>query len=180
MVTLASLPFRLPVVALAVVLCAGAAMAADPPATAKPAAKPSAKSPELRREGSLGKGTSALPILTKEQLRQCMAEQERIRKENAELAQAQEQMDKDRAEIERLGKEIEAEKPTVDTSNDSAVNAFNDRVRRRIKMIEDFKAAAPVFNQRVDKLGADRQAYAASCADRRFFEDDLAEIKAGK
>jgi aspartate oxidase len=173
-------PSLLTAVALAAALCVGAALAADPPPTAKPAAKPPAKSTEPRREGSMGKGTSPLPILTKEQLRQCMAEQERIRKENAELAQAQEQMDKDRAEIERLGKEIETEKPKVDTSDESAVNAFNERVRQRIKMVEDFKAAVPAFNQRVDKLGVDRQAFATGCADRRFFEDDLAEIKAGK
>lgn len=170
----------LPAVALAAALSAGAAIAADPPPTAKPAAKPAAKSPEPRREGSLGKGTSPLPILTKEQLRQCMTEQERIRKENVELAEVQAQMDKDRAEIDRLGKEIETEKPKVDASDESAVNAFNERVRQRSRMIEDFKTAAPLFNQRVDKLGADRQAYTANCADRRFFEDDLAEIKAGK
>lgn len=185
MLKLAHPESRLAPMALALALAAGAAFAADPPPPAKPAAKaapkPATKAADTaRREGALGKGTSSLPILTKEQLRQCLAEQERIRKESAELAQAQEQMDKNRADIERLGKELEADKAKVDTSDEAAVNAYNDRVRQRGKLIEDFKAAAPGFNQRVDKLGADRQAYASSCADRRFFEDDFDEIKAGK
>lgn len=53
-------------------------------------------------------------------------------------------------------------------------------VRKRTQMIEAFKASAPVFNARVDKLVVDRKAYAEACADRRFFEEDYDAIKAGK
>ncbi|HRI18813.1 MAG TPA: hypothetical protein PL196_09850, partial [Burkholderiaceae bacterium] len=143
----------------------------------KPAAKPTEAAP---REGAFGKGTSTLPILTKDQLRQCMAEESRMKKEGNDLAQAQAKMEKDRADIERLGAELEADKAKVDTSDEAAVNAYNERARQRTKMIEEFKAGAPAFNARVDKLVVDRQAYAAACADRRFFEEDYEAIKAGK
>lgn len=174
----------------AALLLAGSAAAADP-TPAKPkagtsggtppaaAAKPAAKG-GTPREGSFGKGTSTLPFLTRDQLRQCLADQERIKTEGAELAQAQARLDQDRADIERLGAELAADKAKVDTSDEAAVNAYNERARQRAKRIEDFKAAAPLFNQRVDKLVVDRQAFATGCADRRYFEDDLDDIKAGR
>ena len=65
-------------------------------------------------------------------------------------------------------------------ADEAAVNAYNARVRQRTKLVEEYRAAAPVFNARVDKLAEDRKAYAAGCADRRFFEDDYDAIKAGK
>ena len=132
------------------------------------------------REGSLGKGTSTLPTLTREELRQCLAEQDRIKKEGAELAQAQANMDKERADIERLGTELQADKAKVDTTDEAAVAAYNDRARQRTQRVEEFKAGAVRFNERVDKLVVDRQSYAAKCADRRFFEDDYEAIKAGQ
>ena len=79
-----------------------------------------------------------------------------------------------------MKKEAAEEKPKVDTSDESAVNAFNDRVRQHGRMIEDFKAAAPVFNQRVDKLDADEQAYTKACTNRRYDDKDLEAIKAGR
>jgi hypothetical protein len=145
--------------------------------TTKSAAKATGTGP---REGAFGKGTSTQPILTRDQLRQCLSEQDRIKQEGAELARQQAQIEKDRSEIERMGTELEAGKASLDASDEAAVTAYNERVRKRAKMIEDFKAAAPVFNARVDKLVVDRKAYADACADRRFFEEDYDDIKAGK
>lgn len=163
-------------IGLTIALCAPIALAADPP-PAK--GKPVAASPKPR-EGSFGKGSSTLPLLTRDELRQCMNEQDRIKKEGADLAQAQARMDGERSEIERMGTELEADKAKVDVSDEAAVNAYNARVRQRTKLVEEYRAAAPVFNARVDKLAEDRKAYAAGCADRRFFEDDYDAIKAGK
>jgi hypothetical protein len=173
-------------IGLAVALCAPLALAADPPPakTTKPATtspKPAAKATEAKpREGALGKGTSTLPMLTRDELRQCLAEQDRIKKEGADLADAQTRLDGERSAIERLGSELEAEKAKVDVSDEAAVNAYNARVRLRTKQAEEYRAAVPVFNARVDKLAADGKAYATACADRRFFEDDYDAIKAGK
>lgn len=164
-------------IAFALALCAPLALAADAPSSkTKPAATTSAKP----REGSLGKGSSTLPTLTRDELRQCMSEQERIKNEGTELAQTQTRMEGQRAEIERMGAELEAEKGKVNVSDQSAVDAYNARLRQRTKLVEDYRASVPIFNARVDKLGEDRKAYASGCADRRFFEDDYDAIKAGK
>lgn len=161
---------------LALALCTSLAVAADPPpAKAKTTPKPAPKT-----EGAFGKGSSTLPVLSMDELRQCLSEQDRIKKEGADLAQAQAGMDKERADIESMGTELAADKAKIDASDEAAVNAYNERVRKRTQMIEAFKASAPVFNARVDKLVVDRKAYAEACADRRFFEEDYDAIKAGK
>ena len=109
-----------------------------------------------------------------------MGEQERQRQEGADTLQAQRALEKDRAEIDRLGIELDAEKAALDRTSQTAVDAYNERARARGKAIDDYKAMAPQFNARVDKLDAAKEAYKKDCADRRYFEDDYDAIKAGK
>lgn len=143
--------------------------------TAKPAAKPT-----KAREGSLGGGTASGPMLTKDELRQCLAEQDRLKQETTDVVATQNKLSKDRAEIDRVGAEIDADRPSVDLSNKEAVDAFNARLQAKGKMVADYQAAAPAFNQRIDKLDADDKAFTKNCRDRRYFEDEYDEIKAGK
>ena len=176
------LPRRLALAAgVAFTLAGPPAWAADAPAktpntaAAKTPAKASVAKP---REGSLGKGSG--PLLTREQLRQCLAEQARLKQEGTDAAEAQRGLDKDRAEIDRLGAELDADKAGLDRTSQAAVDGFNERARARDKRAADYLAAAPLFNLRVDKLDAAKDAYRKDCTDRRYFEDDYDAIKAGK
>ncbi len=152
-----------------------------PPARSatKPAAKP-AKPARQRDEGSLGGGAASGPMLTKDELRQCLVEQDRLKQETADVVATQKKLAKDRAEIDRVGAAIDADRPTVDVSNGDAVDAFNARLQTKGKLIADYQAAAPAFNQRIDKLDADDKAFTKNCRDRKYFEDEYDEIKAGK
>jgi hypothetical protein len=154
--------------------CASAAVAADAasPSAPKPTAKP--------REGSLGKGGGTGAVLTREQLRQCLVEQDRLKQEGADLLQTQRTLDKERAEIDRLGVELKAEMDTLDRTSQAALDAFNGRVREREARVDAYRAASPPFNERVDKLESDKGAFAKGCADRRYREDDFDAIKGGK
>jgi hypothetical protein len=158
----------------------GAAAQSAKPAAAASSVKSTTKTAEPRREGALGKGTSTLPPLTMDQLRACLSEQARLKQEASDLVQLQASIEQERGAIERTGAQLDADKATLDASDEAAVNAYNERVRKRTQQIEAFKATAPAFNARVDKITADRKAYADSCADRRFFEEDYEAIKAGK
>ena len=165
--------------ALAAPVRAADAPVPKPPATA--AAKAAAKPADAKsREGSLGKGTASGPLLTREQLRQCIAEQDRLKQEAADALQTQRGLDKDRVEIDRLGVVLKTDLESLDRTSQAAIDAFNARVQEREKMAEAYRAATPVFNQRVDKLEADRESFAKDCADRRYREDDFDAIKAGK
>lgn len=153
------------------------ARAADAtPAQAKPPSKPAAKA----AEGSLGKGTASGPLLTKEQLRQCINEQARQKEEGAALVQAQGDLAKTRAEMDRLGAELNADLATLDRTSEAAVTAYNQKVRDRAKLAEAYQAGGRTFNERVDKFDAAKQAYAKDCADRRYLDEDFDAIQAGK
>lgn len=158
------------------------ATAADKSTPASPPAKAAAKpaKPTKAREGSLGGGSASGPMLTKDELRQCIAEQDRLKKETGEVVATQQKLAKDRAELERVSAEIDADKPKVDLSNKEAVDAFNARLQAKGKLVTDYQAAASHFNDRVDKLDADDKAFTKNCKDRRYFEDEYDEIKAGK
>lgn len=152
--------------------------ATKPPA--KSSAKPSAKPAKQRDEGSLGGGTATGPFLTKDELRQCLAEQDRLKQETTDVVAAQKKLAVDRAEIDRVSAAIDADRPQVDVSNKEAVDTFNARLQAKAKLVADYQAAAPAFNQRIDKLDADDKAFTTNCRDRKYFEDEYDEIKAGK
>lgn len=156
--------------------------ATGPPAksTAKAAAKSTAKPAAKPREGSLGGDTAAGPILTKDELRQCLAEQDRLKRETADVVANQQKLAKDRAEIDRVGAAIDADRSTVDLSNKEAVDAFNARLQAKARLLADYQAAAPAFNQRIDKLDSDDKAFTKNCKGRKYFEDEYDEIKAGR
>jgi len=167
----------------ACLLAAHPARGADAPAApaSRPAAKASTKGADAKpREGSLGKGTSTGPLLTREQLRQCMVEQDRLKQESSDTLQTQRGLAKDRSEIDRLGVELKAEMAALDRTSQAAVDAFNEKAQAREKMIDAYQEATPNFNERVDKLDADKQLFAKGCAERRYREDDFDAIKAGK
>lgn len=155
------------------------AQAADatPPPAAKPSAKPVDKKP---RESSFGSGDGTGALLTMAQLRQCMTEQDRMDKETDGLVDAQRSFAAERSEVDRLGAELKADQATLDRTSQAAVDAYNAKLAERDKRAEAFRAAAGGFNQRVEKLEADKKAFAKDCADRRYREDDYNAIKAGK
>jgi len=155
------------------------ATAADKSTTASPPAKAAAK-PTQPREGSLGNGTSSEPMLTKDELRQCIAEQDRLKAERTEVVAIQQKLAKDRTELERVSAEIDADKPKVDLNNKEAVDAFNARLKAKGKLAADYQAAALAFNDRATKLNADDRTDTKKCKERRYFEVDYDAIKAGK
>lgn len=171
-------PLRLLVAGFVTVFALQTAMAQS--GTAKPPAKSAAKPAAKQREGSFGGGSASGPMLTKDELRQCLAEQDRMKQETADVVATQKKLAADRAEIDRVSKELDADRPNVDVSNKDAVDAFNARLQAKAKLVADYQAAAPAFNARVDKLDADEKAFTKNCRDRRYFEDEYDEIKAGK
>jgi hypothetical protein len=176
-------PARHRLLALAASACltivAPAALGADAAAPAGTVKRP-AKAPAARPAEATGQASGANALLTRDELRQCVTERERMKQETADIVQAQAALARDRAEIDRVSASIDADRGGVDRGDQAAVDAFNERAKARTRLIEAYQAAAPKFNQRIDKLDADKQAYAKACDDRRYDEKDLDAIKAGK
>jgi hypothetical protein len=57
---------------------------------------------------------------------------------------------------------------------------YNEKTTARDRQIDDFQARADAFNNLVVANKAEIDAYAGSCENRRYFEEDEIAIKKGK
>lgn len=148
-------------------LCLAAAQAAD-----KPGVKP--------REGSLGNAKSDAPILTREQLRGCLEQQETLRTEGSQVLERQRSFDEEKADVGRARSELNEALATLDRSSQPAVDAYNVRAQELDARIDAYNAKSAPFNARAQALNEQRQGFERDCATRRYREDDLILIKARK
>jgi hypothetical protein len=140
----------------ACVVFAGAATAADaPPASAK-------------------------SVLTPAQLRECLAQKERLHKDNDAALKVKVEIDADKAEIARIGSAVDALTPTLDRTNADAVASYNAKVEERNKLIDSYQAKANAFNKDAESLNAGRAAYANTCESRRYDDRDLNDLQKKK
>ena len=168
---------------LAASLTLTGALAADPPKPAgkatsasEAAAKPAGSKSSLSKPAAPAK----LPLMTREELRDCMTREARVRSQTDATLQAQTELDAQKAEIARQDQAVKDELPTLDRTSAEAVNAYNAKVQARDKLIDDYNARGPAFNAGAEALQNERAAYAKACDKRRFDEADEAAIKKGQ
>jgi hypothetical protein len=129
---------------------------------------------------SYPKGTGRGPLMSRAELRQCMAQHEKVVAERDEVTKLQEQINKEKDELARSGAELKEQMVWLDRYSPEAVAEFNARSSARDKLIDAYEARVPAYNRRVEALLAERAAFAKSCENRRFDEKDEIAIKAGK
>lgn len=130
--------------------------------------------------GSFGPGKASGPLLSRAELRECLALLGRIRVSNDAMTQERERIEKDKAELLRQGEELKAQLETLDRTSAEAVEAFKARAAARDKAIDEFESRTGEFNGRVEALKGDRGSFAQRCENRRFDELDETAVKAGK
>jgi hypothetical protein len=160
-----------------------AAQTSAPALARRPAAATSApptSADASARESAVTKGNARGALLTRDELRRCMAEQDRLAAETDAVLQVQQGLERERAEIVRLGVELKAKLDTIDRSRTADVEAYNALAEARNARIADYDAAMVKTNERVAVLEPARLAWSRDCAERRFREEDRAAIKAGR
>jgi hypothetical protein len=135
---------------------------------------------EKLRLGIFGNGKGTGPLLTRAELRECLALQERVRSGSEVAARDREQIDKDKAELIRQGDELKADLEKLDRTSAEAIEQYRARVVARDKAIDVLDARTAEFNTRIGKLNADRSTFTQRCDNRRFDELDEAAIRNGK
>lgn len=152
----------------ALMLSAAPAMAADP-----------VKPPD-GKVSSFGKGGSDLPILTRNELRGCLAEQQLLAVMQTDFLKQQADLDAEKAAIEAQRAALKAELETLDRSNGELVDAFNLKATAQDERIEAYNQRGAPFNARASEFQAQRAAWDKACGNRRYQENDLIVIKAGR
>jgi len=132
------------------------------------------------RLGMFGTGKPVGPLLSRAELRECLALQGRIRSGNETASAEREQLEKEKAELLRQGEELKAQFAALDRSSVEAIEQYRERALARDKAIDAFEARTGEFNGRVSRIGEDRAGFSQRCDNRRFDELDEAAIRNGK
>ncbi|MEQ1684165.1 MAG: hypothetical protein ABL916_10985 [Burkholderiaceae bacterium] len=144
-------------------LVTGAAQAADKP-----------------KEVTFGKGKTSGPVLTREQLRQCLTQQAQVKNEEAELVKLQTGLNTDKAAIMKSGEVLTEQGAALDRTKPELVTAYNELVLARDKAIDELQARGAQFNERAGAAGVQREAFAKACEGRTYNEIDEIAIQKGK
>jgi hypothetical protein len=139
-----------------------------------------AQAADKPKEATFGKGKASGPVLTREQLRQCLTQQAQVKDQEAELVRLQAGLNTDKAAIVRSGEVLAEQGNTLDRSKPELVTAYNELVLARDKAIDELQARGAQFNERAGAAGVQREAFAKACEGRSYNETDEIAIQKGK
>lgn len=139
-----------------------------------------AHSADKPKEATFGKGKVAGPTLTRDQLRQCLAQQGQVKEQEAELVKLQAGLNSDKAAILRSGEVLTEQGAALDRTKPELVAAYNELVLARDKSIDELQARGAQFNERAGAAGLQREAFAKTCEGRSYNEIDEIAIQKGK
>ncbi len=132
------------------------------------------------RIGIFGSGKGAGPLLSRNELRECLAIESRVLEATQAASRDREQLEKEKAELIRQGDALKAELAALDRTSAEAIEAYRARALARDKAIDEFDARSEAFNTRVGALDADRASFKQRCDNRRFDMADEAALRKAK
>ena len=132
------------------------------------------------RIGIFGSGKGTGPLLTRAELRECLAIEAKVVEGTQVAAREREQLEKEKAELIRQGEVLKSELAAVDQTSLEALQAHRNKELARDKAIDEFETRSDAFNARVGALAADRATFRQRCDNRRFDQADEAALRKGK
>jgi hypothetical protein len=135
---------------------------------------------EPARAGSFGKGKSNRPLLTRAELRDCLATQDRVRQLGERIVADQAALDKEKTAITQNGTALAERLAALDRTSAEAVNAYNADAQAHDQRVTAYNASTPAFNAQVDALKDARAKFAGGCENRDFDEKDEIAIRKGQ
>lgn len=145
-------------------------------------AAPAPAQQQKAREATIGggSGSGSGPVLTREQLRQCLVEQDAIAQARPAMVAEGKALDDEKAQIRQDGDALAQALQALDRQNAEAVQAHVAKAQAHDARIEAFNAKLPAFNDRAAAFQRREAAWKSGCADRRYREDDLILLQARK
>lgn len=151
--------------AIAALLLSHPALAQD----AKPAPKAPAKSTAK---------TTAKPanLMTRDELRACMDEQDRLKEGRSKIDQEQAALDKLKAQIESADAELRKRIAALDPADVGARKTLEEDGAKRDRDVEDYSTRLTALREQGKSFDSRRQAWVESCTKKNFDEMDEAAI----
>lgn len=154
--------------ALPVLAVALTALLLAPPAPAQDAPKkaPSKTTP-----------TSKANLMTRDELRACMNEQDRLKQVRAKVDQEQAALDQQKAKVQAMDAELQKKIAALDAADEATRAGLMDEGAKRDQAADDYNARLATLRQQGQAFDSDRAAWVERCTKRDFDEMDEAAIK---
>ena len=119
-------------------------------------------------------------VMTPAQLKECVDRKNGVQTQVESAQKAKAALAEDKAAIDREGTALAEALTTLDRTSAEAVNAHNAKVEDRDKSVEAYQAKVAAYNTQAESVNSAQDEYAKLCADRRYDDRDLADIKRKK
>jgi hypothetical protein len=136
-----------------------------------------ATSPVPKKAPSKQQGKSKPKPMSRDQLRSCMDQQDRLMVMRENVLKEQTSLDQQRAEVKSMDAELERKRAALDPADAVAKQALQDEEARRNQLGDAYNARLPGLKEQGATLDRERQSWVERCADKDFDELDELAIK---
>ena len=136
-----------------------------------------ATSPAPKKAPAKQQGKSKPKPMSRDQLRSCMDQQDRLMVMRENVLKEQTSLDQQRAEVKSMDAELERKRAALDPADAVAKQALQDEEARRNQLGDTYNARLPGLKEQGATLDRERQSWVERCADKDFDEIDEAAIK---
>jgi hypothetical protein len=116
-------------------------------------------------------------LMTRDELRACMNEQDRLQAIRTEVDQEQAALDQQKARVQAMDADRQKRAAALDPTDEAGRKAIEDEVAKRDQEADAYNARLAVLRGQVAGFDADRQAWVERCTKKDFDEMDEAAIK---
>ena len=136
-----------------------------------------AADPPPKKAAAKQQGKSKQKPMSRDQLRACMDQQDRLMVMRESVLKEQTSLDQQRAEVKSMDAELERKRAALDPADAAGKQALQDEETRRNQLGETYNARLPGLKEQGATLDKERQTWVERCADKDFDEIDEAAIK---
>lgn len=120
------------------------------------------------------------PVLSREHLRICVAQQNNLNAEGESLDASESALQVKAAEIENLEATITRMEPLVDQYSQQSVDSFNALIGKHKKLVVVYNSILPKHNEKVEQFKPGQNSFNSKCAGHAYYESDMQAVLAGK
>lgn len=149
-------------------------------AIAAPAAGPAVARRRFRLSGrGIGRGAGHTgPVMSREELRFCVNHDGRLENLEQAISELEGAAASGRLQLEASERALADAKAGVDVYSEQSVDGFNRLVDRHAELVDRYNARLPLVNEKIAERNEAVHTYNTVCAEKAYYEDDLAAITA--
>lgn len=136
-----------------------------------------AANPAPKKAPTKQQGKSKPKPMSRDQLRSCMDQQDRLTLMRESVLKEQTSLDQQRAEVKSMDAELERKRAALDPADAVGKQALQDEEARRNQLGETYNARLPGLKEQGATLDKERQSWVERCANKDFDELDELAIK---